>query len=366
MNLILFRYILKHYAFIFFAVLFSLAAVIMLFDMVELLRRAAKIENVAFLDVLALAFLKSPQMMHVILPFIILLSGIIFFLKYSASLELTVMRAIGFSVWNFMVPVLSFVLLVGIFDVTVFSPFSALTAKRYERLEERIGLTRSHPFSWSEKGLWLRDTQGVQTLVLRASRVRQENKDVMLDKLSVFELDSTGQLIRQIEAEKGLLLQNVLTIPNAFIIDPIIEDSYIKQVESLKTNISLERILERFDEPRTMSFWRFPRFIKFLKESGFSTTEHEMYFHELLAYPIQLIAMILIAAVFALPPTMRQGKTLFRIILAILSGFLLYLLGRFTNMAGLTQNLPFMLAAWGPALISIPLCVSALLHLEDG
>ena len=366
MNLILFRYILKHFAFIFFAVLFSLAAIVMLFDMVELLRIASKRENIAFLDVLALAFLKSPQMMHIILPFIVLLSGIIFFLKYSASLELTVMRAIGFSVWNFMVPILSFVLLVGIFDVTVFSPFSALTAKRYERLEERIGFTHSHPFSWSEKGLWLRDTQGIQTLVLRAARVRQEKEDVILDNLSVFELDKSGMLVRQIEADKGLLLKNVLTIPNAFIIDPIIEDSYEKQVESLKTNISLERILERFDEPRTMSFWRFPRFIKFLKESGFSTMEHEMYFHELIAYPITLIAMIFIAAVFALPATMRQGKIMIRIILAVLAGFMLYFLGRLSNVAGLSQNLPYMLAAWGPALITIPLCISALLHLEDG
>ena len=366
MNLILFRYILKNFALIFFATLFSLAAIVMLFDMVELLRIASKRENIAFLDILALAFLKSPQMMHIILPFIVLLSGIIFFLKKSATLELTVMRAIGFSVWNFMVPVLTFVAIIGIVDVTVFSPFSALTAKRYERLEERIGLTRSHPFSWTEKGLWLRDTQEGQTLVLRASRVRQEKKDVMLDNLSIFELNNQGHLIRQIEAENGLLHQNMLTLPNAFIIDPIIEDSYVKQVESLKTNISLERILERFDEPRTMSFWRFPRFIKFLKESGFTTNEHQMYFHELIAYPITLIAMIFIAAVFALPPTMRQGKILLRIVLAVLSGFLLYFLGRVTNVLGLSQNLPYFLAAWGPALMIIPLCVSALLHLEDG
>lgn len=366
MNLILFRYILKNFALIFFATLFSLAAIVMLFDMVELLRIASKRENIAFLDILALAFLKSPQMMHIILPFIVLLSGIIFFLKKSATLELTVMRAIGFSVWNFMVPVLTFVAIIGVIDVTVFSPFSALTAKRYERLEERIGLTRSHPFSWTEKGLWLRDTQDGQTLVLRASRVRQEKKDVMLDNLSIFELNNQGHLIRQIEAENGLLHQNMLTLPNAFIIDPIIEDSYIKQVESLKTNISLERILERFDEPRTMSFWRFPRFIRFLKESGFTTNEHQMYFHELIAYPITLIAMIFIAAVFALPPTMRQGRILLRIVLAVLAGFLLYFLGRVTNVLGLSQNLPYFLAAWGPALISIPLCVSALLHLEDG
>lgn len=366
MNLILFRYILKHYMLVFFATLFALTAVVMLFDVIELLRAASKKENIAFLDILALGFLKSPQMIHIILPFVVLLSGIIFFLKYSSSSELVVMRAIGLSVWNFMTPILVFVFIIGVFDVTIFNPFSALTAKRFERLEERIGLSSSHPFSWTEKGLWLRDASEAQTIVLRAGRVRQQKKEVFLDQVSIFELTPAGILVRQLEAEHAILSKGVLTLPNVFIIDPILEDSYEKKVESVKTEFSLERILERFDEPRTMSFWRFPKFIKFLRESGFATTEHQMYWHELIAYPIMLLAMILIAAVFALPPTNRQGKILYRIVAAVLAGFILYFLGRVTNVLGLSQSLPFLLAAWGPSLIVIPLCISALLHLEDG
>lgn len=366
MNLILFKYILKHYVLIFFATLFALTAIVMLFDVVELLRSASKRENIAFLDVLALAFLKSPQMIHIILPFITLLASVIFFLKYSASSELIIMRSVGLSVWNFMIPLFAFVFLIGVFDVTIFNPFSALTAKRYERLEERVGLSNSHPFSWSEKGLWLRDALPEKTIVLRAGRVRQEKQEVLLDAVSIFELTNDGVLNRQIEGNKAVLMNGTLLLPNAFVIDPLLEDGFTEKIVSVDTSFSLERILERFDEPRTMSFWRFPRFIKFLKDSGFTTAEHQMYWHELIAYPIMLVAMLLIAAVFALPPSTRQGKILFRIVLAVLSGFLLYFLGRVTNVLGLSQSLPFVLAAWGPSLISIPLCVSALLHLEDG
>ncbi len=366
MNLILFRYILKHYIYIFFATLFALTAIVMLFDIIELLRSAAKRENIAFLDILALAFLKSPQMIHIILPFITLIAGIIFFLKYSASSELIVMRSIGMSVWNFITPIVAFVFLLGVFDTTIFNPIAAMTAKQFERLEERIGMTGSHPFSWSEKGLWLREAGKNQTTVLRASRVRQTDNEVLLDRVSIFELSPNGALTRQIESDVAILSKGSLTLPNAFIIDPIHEQSHVRQVESIKTVFSLERILERFDEPRTMSFWRFPKFIRFLKESGFATAEHKMYFHELIAYPIMLVAMLLIAAVFTLPPTTRQGKMMIRIVSAILCGFILYFLGRVTNVLGLSQSLPFILAAWGPALIVIPLCISALLHLEDG
>ena len=125
-------------------------------------------------------------------------------------------------------------------------------------------------------------------------------------------------------------------------------------------------ILEKFDDPQTMSFWRFPRFIRFLKEAGFTSLTHEMYWHELIAFPAILVAMLLISAVFAIPPSNRQGKVLYRILFSILSGFLLYFATRVTNVLGQSQSLPLILAAWGPALIVIPLCLTALLHMEDG
>ena len=216
------------------------------------------------------------------------------------------------------------------------------------------------------KGIWLREADENQIVVLRAGRVRQQDNDVVLDRVSLFELTPNGLLKRQIESDIAFLVKGNLTMPKAFVINPITEEAQMQQVESIKTSFSLERILERFDEPRTMSFWRFPKFIQFLKESGFATAEHTMYFNELIAYPITLVAMLLIAAVFTLPPTTRQGKTLIRIVLAILSGFILYFLGRVTNVLGLSQSLPYVLADWGPSLIIIPLCLSALLHTEDG
>ena len=104
MNLILFRYILKHFVLIFFATLFALATVILLFDMIELLRESSKREAVAFLDLGVMALLKSPQMIHIILPFVTLIAGLIFLFRMDKSSELVVMRAVGLSVWNFTLP----------------------------------------------------------------------------------------------------------------------------------------------------------------------------------------------------------------------------------------------------------------------
>ena len=98
----------------------------------------------------------------------------------------------------------------------------------------------------------------------------------------------------------------------------------------------------------------------------FGPKDNEVYFYELTAFPLFLVAMLLISALFTLPPSNRRGGIFLRVLGALGGGFGLYFFSRVTNVMGLNGSLPLFLAAWGPALISIPLCLSLLLHYEDG
>lgn len=363
---ILTRYTFKQLLWTFLAALFCLTAVIMLFDMVELLRMAAKQENIAFIDIITMALLKSPMMIHIILPFVILLTGMIFFLRFNKSSELIVMRAVGVSVWNILMPLCGLVFALGILDVLFFSPIISYTAHRYERLEERLHMSGSTPFMWSESGFWWRDNQEDGTIVLRASHIRQNDKQITLVDVSLFELSTDGLSERQIESASATLENGQIRMQNAIVVDPANETLQPVSHMTFDTTLNMERLLEKFDSPQTMSFWRFPKFIRFLKEAGFSARAHEVYFFELTAFPLFLVAMFLLAALFTFPPSNRQGGTFLRVLMAIGSGFFLYFFSRITNVLGLNESLPLFLSAWGPALICIPLCISALLSLEDG
>ena len=367
MNWILTKYVIKNFVLIFLATLLVLTVVVGLFDLIELLRQASKGETAGFFDALMMAILKAPQMMHIILPFVALLSGLIFCLIFNRSSELIVMRAVGLSVWNMLMPLAVTVIFIGVLDTTVFSPLTAWTARRYERMEEHLGFTHSTPLVWSEDGFWLReqkDDGGVQ--VLRASQIIQEKKQVYLKNISIFEMDDQGAFVLETEGERALLGNGLLQIENSVSIDPISETITLRDVEEFQTELNLDSILEKFDDPQTMSFWRFPKFIRFLKESGFSAAQHTMYFHELIAFPLFLLSMLLIAVTITVSSGNRQGKTFVKVLLAIGGGFILYFVSRVTNVLGLSGGLPYFLAAWGPSLICIPLCLSALLHLEDG
>ena len=367
MSWILVRYTVKSFLLTFFATLLVLTLVVGLFDLIELLRQASRGETAGFFDALTMAILKAPQMMHIILPFVSLLAGLIFCLIFNRSSELIVMRAVGLSVWNIIAPLAIVVVLIGVLDTAVFSPLTAWTARRYERMEERLGFTHSTPLVWSEDGFWLREQLadgGVQ--VLRASQIIQDKQQVSLKNVSVFELDADGTFVQQTEGGQATLQDGFLSIEKPFVIDPVNETGSARDFKEFPTELSLDRILEKFDDPQTMSFWRFPRFIQFLKESGFSTAQHTMYFHELIAWPMFLLSMLLIAIALTVSSGNRQGKTFAKVLMVVGGGFLLYFVSRVTNVLGLSGSLPYFLAAWGPSLICIPLCLSALLHLEDG
>ncbi len=114
-----------------------------------------------------------------------------------------------------------------------------------------------------------------------------------------------------------------------------------------------------------MSFWDIPRFIRSLEAAGFTAHRHRLHWHALLATPVLLCAMVLIAATFSLRPA-RRGGTVYLAAGGIGAGFLLYFMSNVVYALGLSSGIPVVLAAWTPAGVSMLLGVSTLFHLEDG
>jgi lipopolysaccharide export system permease protein len=115
-----------------------------------------------------------------------------------------------------------------------------------------------------------------------------------------------------------------------------------------------------------MSFWDLPQFIAFFESAGFSANAHRMHWHALLASPVLLCAMVLLAAVFGFNSSQRQGAWLARVVGCAVAGFLVYFFSQVTYTLGQSQTLPVALAAWSPTLVSGLLGTALLFHLEDG
>lgn len=106
--------------------LFGLLLVVYLFDTIELLRRAAKVEGLPVSLVLQMGLFKLPDVGQQIFPFAVLFSALFTFWQLTRRSELVVVRAAGLSVWQFMMPLAFAAFLIGTVQMMVVNPVGAL------------------------------------------------------------------------------------------------------------------------------------------------------------------------------------------------------------------------------------------------
>ncbi len=360
----------------------ALTGLVALFDFIELLRRAATRPDVGFGMAAQIAALRLPFVAMQIMPFAILLGGIVAFWRLTRSSELIVARAAGISAWGFLTGPLVVALLMGATATTAISPISSALLSRAERLDQTFLRTGGGMSALAGGRLWLRqadkdlDPQGVAILSGRPVAMRagsepapranspQVGARFELQDVSVWRLSGGDQPLARIEAPRARLSEGAWVLEDATVFGA---DRVARPVGrfSLPTELTPGRIEDSFASPETLDFWSLPGFIAVLEEAGFSAVRHRIQFQSLLALPILALAMALLAAGFSMRQT-RRGGVAQMIGGGVAAGFALFVVDKVSNEFGEAGSLPVILAAWAPTLAGLLLALALLLHLEDG
>ncbi len=356
-------YIGRQFLFWFACISFSIVAIILLFDTLELFRRAATRDHEVDVNVVfSLALMKLPSLIEKAIPFSTLLGAMFAFWKLNRHHEFVVARAAGVSIWQFLAAPIAIALLIGLFKIAVFNPFSAAMLLKYETLEAKTIRGKSSLAALANQGLWFRQTTGNGHYILRAQSINP--REVRLNKVIVFLLGENDAFIGRIDAPTATLEpgfwridQGTVTTPNA--------PPERTEVRRFPTDLTTDNINDSFASPETISFWELPAFIRTLENAGFPGVRHLLHWHGHLALPFLLSAVVLLAATFSLRPVRRGGAAIL-IVSGVGTGFLLYFLTDVVFALGVSSKIPIMLAAWSPALVSTFIGIGILLHLEDG
>ena len=132
----------------------------------------------------------------------------------------------------------------------------------------------------------------------------------------------------------------------------------------LPTDWTSEKIKDSFSSPDTLSFWNLPGFIALLDHAGFAATRHRVHWNSLLAMPLMLAAMVLIAASFSMRMARRGGVALL-LSSGVLFSFFVFFLSDVVFALGFSATIPAVLAAWSPASVTLLIGLSILLHIEE-
>lgn len=340
-----------------------LLGIVYLFDTVELLRRAAKQDDIPLSLVLQMGLLKLPEVGQMILPFAILFSAMFTFWKLTRRYELIVVRSAGFSVWQFLAPVIGVAVLVGVLQMTLINPLGAMFLSKYERLENKYLNAGKSTMALFEEGFWLRQPeQDGSYAILHAENVNMAEWK-MQDVMVLF-YDQDNRFSRRLDAESASLDDGAWQFVDVLVHEQENDKSIVPLIV-MPTSLTRDDIEESFASPNTMSFWNLPGFITNMEATGFDATRLRIYFHSLLSQPLMLAAMILLAACVSLRPPRERG-TLMMVSAGIFIGFIVFFISSFLQALGASKQVPVPLAAWSPAVVATLFGISVIFSLEDG
>lgn len=360
----LWLYLSRQFLMNFLLLFIVLLSVIYLFDTVELLRRASKVGDIPFTTVARLSLLKLPEVGQLLFPFAVLFAAMFTFWRLTRTSELVVVRAAGFSAWQFLGPIIVAALLLGVVRVTVVNPVGAVLLGRYEQLESKYFSGRTSLVNISASGLWLRQVDETDGGYMLFHASRLDPVEWTVRNVQVFFFDRDDTLESRMDAKNGTLKNGIWTI-NRVVVSKLGHDTEKLDSVDIPTEMTRREIEDSFASPETLSFWSLPEFIDTLEKTGFSATNLKMYFQALIAQPFLYISMVLLAAAVSLRPP-RQGGATLMVLFGVAVGFSIFFLDNILQAFGISQQIPVWLAAWSPATISFLLGVAAILHMEDG
>jgi lipopolysaccharide export system permease protein len=354
-------YLARRFAMAVLMVFTAIALLGMSIDLAELFRRTTD-KDIGTAIIFSMSLLKLPDLAQKLLPFAILFGAIIAFARLSRNHELVATRAAGISVWQFLTMPLLVAMGIGVVTATIFNPVSASLLAQYARLEARHIQGQASQLDVSSAGLWLRQGSADGQSVIHALRIADQGTH--LEEVMILLYDGVDRFSGRIDAASADLEDGSWHLHQAWISTEEGRPAYQADYR-MPTDLTAAQIEESFASPSTISFWELPRFIATAESAGFSALRHRIYWYSLLALPLLLATMVIVAAGFSFRLT-RLGGIAQLLFLGAMAGLGIYFLQDVTQAMALGGILPPPLAALAPSLGAIFLGVALLLHEEDG
>ena len=348
-----------------------ITGIIMLTDFVEASRNLGSDTDASMLMILYITLLNAPMLVEKTIPFVVLFGvmGALFALNKRS--ELIVLRASGLSAWAFLKPVMGVTALLGILWATVFNPLASRAQDKYQSVIQSLS-NDPNVEKIVDKPIWLREGDNDGYAVIHALSADINKHTLYGVTLYTFDYveNSTSPVKKAIFSTRYDAKKATLSNEGYWDLQDVTENEDEKPPQtfdtiSIKTDITWNILRERSQSQKNPPFWRIKSEIEKAKRAGFDATPLVIQLHKLLALPLTLIAMAVIAAGASLNMS-REGGTLRLLIAGGALGFGVYFIDNLISAFGETGTLPPAVAAWTIPTLVLSCGLIFLSIIEDG
>lgn len=355
------RYLTKRFARAILSVFGTFFFLIGTLDFVELMRRAGDSPIATTPRIVQLALFRAPAVAEQIFPFAALFGGMFALLTLSRKLELVVARSVGVSAWQFLQPAAAVAGMIGLMSIMIYNPLAADLKRKATALETRL-FVRASGKTGAAQDVWLRQRSVDGQAIIRAAGALPDEDG--LSQVAFFVFNHDGSFKERIDAKQAVLRPGHWELTEARITSATEEPQNFASY-MVSTTLEPEQMRQSFTPPDAVGFWSMPTVIDRTQRAGLDTTPYELRYQALMARPLLLIAMVLVAASVSLR-FFRFGGVTKLVIGGVAAGFVLYVATQLSEELGSSGIVNPIVAAWLPAALGTMLGTLALLHQEDG
>ena len=305
-----------------------------------------------------LSALFVPSLLYNMFPFVILISGIWFFLKIKKTDEIIALKVSGIS--NFSIIIIPSIvsIILGILIIAAFNPITSVLVKKYEIIKGSYEKDQEYLAALTVNGIWIKEKSLNKNNIIRSSNLNNEN----LIRVTIYEFDKENNFIKRIEAKSANISSFNWILKDATIIDA--DGNYLSSNISRLGYISMydiKKIKSLYSNLDTISFWDLKNEIQLLEDRGYSTREMEAKFQRSFAFPFFLLSMVLLSGVFTLGMTFKENNWSY-VFIAIITSVLIFYFNDFSAALGKTEKLPIVISVWMPIVIIFIFSGAGVIH----
>ncbi|GAA3992516.1 LPS export ABC transporter permease LptG [Comamonas faecalis] len=335
-------------------------ALFFFFDMVDEMRRVARLGAQVYPVSHALLYVAMRQAQHVyeLLPITVLIGTIFVMARLAQSSEFTILRTSGLGPGR----ALGTLLLLGLGFTVLTFVVGDYVAPATERAAQLVQSSSSGPLSSGATGAWLKERQGEHSLAVNVRSITAEGH---MRGIQVFEFDGQGRLAQTLKAAEGDVASDhwqLKQVTRTTLVPAGGDQLRVQRSQDAQwdwpSRISAGMVAAAVVKPDKMATIELYGFIRHLQANGQAAQRYEIEFWRKVFYPLSCLVMVVLALPFAYLH-FRSGGIAGYVFGGVMAGISFFLLNNVFGFAGNLQNWSPWLTAAAPGLIYTALSLAA-------
>ncbi len=359
MNKIIYKYlIINFFKIIVNAVLIflSLGIILNLFEEIEFFKNL----NLSFTMPLVLSLSYVPSLIVELLPFIIFLSSVFYFLHLRSSKDLLSLKTFGYSNIRIILILSFFSFLLGLFVLFAINPITSSLIKYYETQKAQYSRDVDHLISINKNGVWIKEFDTLGYKIINAEKLNNKT----LEKISIYIFDNSHTLLKRIESESAIITNSPWNMKNVNVYELGESSNYFFNNYEFYSDKTYEKINSLYKNLNTVSFLDLTINYSKLNEKGYSKKILNEKINRFISLPIFLFLMVVLAAIFTIG-SLKNKPNFYYMLVSILTCVAIYYFKDLSIALGQTEKISLFLSVWMPIIVVSLFCSIGVIEINE-